>query len=225
MKKPKRPVWLTRTCEQCGAQWEMLASQTKHGKGRFCSRSCMGKARAPQVLKPNLKPNRTSFKAGEHMGESHPRWQPTIRFVCLNCQREFFKKPWQTRNTGAANLYCSRPCRSEHRRIALSGPNAPDWVGGPKTYRGRNWQRIRMRVVIEQCGHCAHCSRFVGKSLPVNHIKPFREFMTPEEANRRENLIGLCQPCHMRAEPRPAHRTVKASLALSDSSGQPSCSS
>ena len=116
-------------------------------------------------------------------------------------------------NTSAANLYCSKSCRSEHRRVALSGPNAPVWVGGPKTYRGRDWQRTRMRVVIEQCGHCAHCSTFVGRSLPVNHIRPFREFQAPEEANRRENLIGLCQPCHMRAEPRPVRRTVTESLS------------
>jgi predicted HNH restriction endonuclease len=38
--------------------------------------------------------------------------------------------------------------------------------------------------------------------LPVHHIKPFREFDHPEEANKPENLIGLCQSCHMKREPR-----------------------
>ena len=190
----------------------MLESQARGGRGRFCSRRCKGLA-SPNNLRPNDRPNRTSFQVGGQLGESHPRWRDPIRFECLNCSGAFLKKPWQTRNTSAANLKCSKSCRSEHRRVALSGPNAPDWVGGPKTYRGRDWQRTRMRVVIEQCGHCAHCSTFVGRSLPVNHIRPFREFQAPEEANRRENLIGLCQPCHMRAEPRPVRRTVTESLS------------
>lgn len=210
MKKPKRPIWLTLTCETCGSQWLKLASQMKGGRGRFCSRRCKGLAQHAQ-LEPARSPNSGSFTPGGQVGAAHPRWREPISFKCLNCNRDFLKKPWETRNTGAANIYCSKPCRSEHRRTALSGPNAPDWVGGPKTYRGRNWQRIRMRVVIEQCGHCAHCSKYVGRSLPVNHIRPFREFQTPEEANRRENLVGLCQPCHMRAEPRPARQRATAS--------------
>jgi predicted HNH restriction endonuclease len=36
----------------------------------------------------------------------------------------------------------------------------------------------------------------------VHHIRPFREFRDSAEANQRENLIGLCQSCHMKTEPR-----------------------
>lgn len=205
-------------CMQCADPIRSVRSRVASGRGRFCSRQCQGRYYYPSRLTPNTKPNRTSYKPGCNLGTSHPRWVEPIRFECINCHQPFERKPWLARQRGARNLYCSKACRGEHRRATLSGPNAPDWVGGPQTYRGRGWLTIRARVVAEQGGVCAHCGKYVGKSLPVNHIRPFREFRSPAEANQRENLVGLCQSCHMRAEPRPLWRRATETRQLPESS-------
>ncbi len=36
--------------------------------------------------------------------------------------------------------------------------------------------------------------------MPVHHKRPFRLFWFASEANRRSNLVGLCQSCHMKIE-------------------------
>jgi 5-methylcytosine-specific restriction endonuclease McrA len=203
---PRNPIWLDRLCLQCGAGVRILKSQTKGGRGRFCSKVC---ARRHQFIhKSNISPMSkqryadnvaTMYKMGR--GQDHPGWQEPIRFTCIFCQVDFLKKPWQTRGGGKKNLYCSIRCRSEHRKT-LCGPNAPDWVGGKLTYHGRDWPEIRARVVAEQAGTCARCEQHVGSSLPVHHIIPFRCFESWDDANRRDNLVGMCQSCHMKTEPR-----------------------
>lgn len=62
-----------------------------------------------------------------------------------------------------------------------------------------------LAAVEKPCGPSDYV-RHVGKSLPVHHVKPFREFRTVEQANARSNLVGLCQSCHMRREHPPSPR-------------------
>lgn len=136
-------------------------------------------------------------------GRSHPWFVEPIRHICANCGAEHFRKPHV--NPRSKLRFCTFACKTSYWKSHRSGSNAHDWVGGPTTYRGKSWPAARAAVVAEQRGICAHCGKFVGDGLPVNHVKPFREFTRSREANRRENLIGLCQSCHMKAEPRP-HR-------------------
>lgn len=133
-------------------------------------------------------------------GQDNPRWVAPLQFTCRHCGAAFERKPWQVR--GSSPTYCSTTCRNDYRRQHEAGERSPFYVGGQKTYRGRGWQAIRAAVVAEQGGRCARCRKFVGKSLPVNHVIPFRYFDTAEAANARTNLVGLCQSCHMKAEPR-----------------------
>lgn len=203
---------ILRQCQWCGSTIELTQSQAAHG-GLYCSLSCHGAAKIRRIAAA-----RGSWPGGHSTppvmrGTDHPRWTPALKFKCKACGATFERKPWQTRGNGRTNEYCSAACRSAYRRENLSGPSAPDWVGGPRTYRGRNWPAIRAAVVAEQLGCCAHCGRFVGSSLPVNHITPFREFLDADDANQRSNLEGLCQPCHMKAEARyRAAALVKARL-------------
>lgn len=204
------PKPVHRTCPECGTQFRTVPSQDK----RYCSVSCAAthRHRTNPLLKPNTKPTATSWKPGDNMGTLHPRWKEPLKFTCKQCQTTFYLKPWRANRPTQKNLFCSATCRSEHRKVALSGPNAPDWVGGPRTYRGRGWTIARQQVVTDQQGCCANCGVHVGPSLPVHHKRPFREFASVEAANQRENLIGLCQSCHMRLESRPIFpRTAAAS--------------
>ncbi len=219
MPRSRNPVWLDRACLQCNQPIRILESQTRGTRGRFCCRQC---ARCYQFLRqPNISPMSKERYAAkfsnrrEKTGRSHHNWREPIKFACVFCQRSFTKKPWQTRGSGRTNAYCSVKCRSEHRKT-LNGPNAPDYVGGPLTYRGRKWPTIRLQVVEDQAGNCERCKRHVGRSLPVHHIRPFREFTSTEEANRRDNLVGMCQSCHMKTEPRP-RKSVERVLTDADS--------
>jgi len=135
-------------------------------------------------------------------GQDNPKWVSPIVCVCRNCGHTFERKPHRIGPDGRTGDYCSNECRDEYRHKHQRGPDSPFWLGGPDSYRGRNWQRIRRKVVAKQRGRCAHCGTLVGDSLPIHHITPFRDFESATEANRLDNLIGLCQPCHMKTEPR-----------------------
>lgn len=135
-------------------------------------------------------------------GPANPKYVEAVQMVCDHCGTTYSRKPWRANRADTRNRYCSRKCRDNHKRLVECGPDSPLWIGGQQTYRGRDWRRIRWEVVRSQCGTCAHCGKYVGRSLPVNHMRPYREFSSPTEANVRTNLLGLCQPCHMRAEPR-----------------------
>jgi 5-methylcytosine-specific restriction protein A len=85
-------------------------------------------------------------------------------------------------------------------RINKSGEKSPFWVGGETTYRGKGWVEARLSAVERDKGVCQSCGKVVGRSISVHHIKPFRLFDNIKDANALDNLICLCQSCHMRIE-------------------------
>jgi len=123
---------------------------------------------------------------------------------CSFCNKIFEIPPWIMRQnkSKSGNRFCSKKCHGNYMAKFKSGESSPQWVGGQSTYRGKGWLRARKQVVLAQSGECAHCRKYCGKSLPVHHIKPFREFANADEANAGGNLIGLCQSCHMKEERR-----------------------
>ena len=189
-----------KSCEHCGKV--MMVPPNRYERTRFCSRACKHEVQRHErpLTFHGKRANGGSFKPGANMGPANHMYVAPVSFTCEHCGNVFAVKPWITRNRGYRGRFCSAKCRSEYRHLHESGANNPMWVGGPKTYRGRGWRDARKQVVTEQSGKCADCGLFVGGSLPVHHIRPFREFATAMEANARSNLVGLCQPCHMRAE-------------------------
>jgi len=196
----KKVPRIAKKCKVCGKIMQVRACRLERTK--YCSRRCQGLDKIDHVnkVRPTPKANSGSFKAGEHVGRNSPSWIEPTKFICEYCGQLFYKKPWQIRHKDFSGRYCSTKCRNEYRRAFESGPNSPFWVGGPQSYRGRAWQEIRIKVVESQVGICAKCGVYVGPSLPVHHIKPFRDFDSAELANQRDNLIGLCQSCHMKAD-------------------------
>jgi hypothetical protein len=80
----------------------------------------------------------------------------------------------------------------------MPGALNPAWRGGHAGYRGPNWKRQRA-AALERDGHaCRSCG--VTERLTVNHVRPFRLFASHEEANRLDNLLTLCRPCHTAAD-------------------------
>ena len=193
-------------CKECSTPYKVKPYRAK--KSKYCSKQCAGAVAARERLnvgpKKHLignkfrvgKPPANAFKKGL-VGEKNPAWKEGIHRICEHCDRSFKQKPWLAKQNGLAK-FCSRAC-FESSGIFVA-EKSPCYVGGITTYRGKGWLEIRSRVVSEQNGCCGHCGKHVGKSLPVHHIIPYREFSSAKEANQRDNLIGLCQSCHMKAE-------------------------
>lgn len=169
-----------RICATCG-----IFFKPKKTPQTYCSLGCRPKGPPPSIYR----------------GQENNKWVPAVTLVCKYCSCIFEKKPWQlNKKNGSTGEFCSIQCRGKYRKEFQSKEKSPRWVGGPQSYRGRNWKAVRLLVVEVQEGRCAHCDVFIGKSLPVHHKHPARAFQRPEDANTLNNLVGLCQSCHVRLE-------------------------
>jgi 5-methylcytosine-specific restriction endonuclease McrA len=201
-----------KNCETCGKGFTVKPYRA--ATARFCSFTCGGswhaKTRLALVRKPfalgnqlrkGLRPAHT-FTSEEVSGSKNIKWQEGVVLTCHQCAKVFRRKPWLIRqnNKNSKVFFCSRACFTKSE--IWKGEKSPCWVGGPKTYRGRGWKQARLKAVERDDGTCQGCGKRIGPSIPVHHRTPYREFATPEEANRLENLVCLCQSCHMRQEPR-----------------------
>jgi 5-methylcytosine-specific restriction endonuclease McrA len=119
-----------------------------------------------------------------------------VALACLCCGRAFTLAPSRLRHKGVGK-YCSRECRDKH----WVGENTPNWQHGGGVYkRGPNWQATRRRILKRDGYRCASCD--AGGTLHVHHVIPFRVFDEADDANRDDNLVSLCPPCHRRADAR-----------------------
>lgn len=196
---------ITKVCEICAKDFQV--KPYRKDKARFCSQVCGGKwhiSQRPHIgnrfakgnkLRQGLKPT-NAFTSEQVRGANNPRWKEGQTFYCVGCGIIFKTKDWIVRQNGESK-YCSIKCYDKNRP---KGEDAPRWIEDKKTYRGRGWLKQRAKAVERDNETCQDCSKYVGKSIPVHHIRPFREFETAAEANRLENLVCLCQPCHMKRE-------------------------
>ena len=197
--------WVTVACEVCGAKRDIPAYRARAGKGRWCSAVCRGRAMVAVMNAKRPSPKEYAKPPIRHGAENNKWKGGGSTYTCKQCGQQFKRETYRMKSgSGHTGDYCSKACRDEYRQLHESGAQSPFWVGGPKTYRGRNWLRARAVVVADQSGACADCGRIVGDSLPVHHIRPYREFGSYAQANERSNLVGLCQSCHMKREPRKA---------------------
>lgn len=181
---------------------------------RYCSRSCQGRAKIPHLNRVRRPPKNhpSAFKPGQQVGPDNPMYVPAQGFICEHCRQPFELKPWQVRHHlrwgGLKIRFCGRKCFSASG--AFRGEKSTSWVGGSKTYRGRSWIRARLAAVKRDNGTCQFCGKVIGVSIPVHHVRPYRDFDSDVEANAIDNLICACQSCHMKNEPRPtrSHRHV-----------------
>ena len=193
-------------CEVCGSGF--LVKPYREKTARFCSFRCAGVWHATSRklwLSAPPPPSRVGC-APANKGKPSPTRGSVIKprqsFACTLCGKMFSPPLWMVRQNASASgkRFCSKRCHGQYKRKFESGEHAPDWVGGPATYRGRGWINARKVAVTRDGGTCQGCGKHIGDSIPVHHICPFREFQTADQANRPDNLICLCQPCHMKAE-------------------------
>ena len=74
------------------------------------------------------------------------------------------------------------------------------WLSDKNDY-GDKWKEIQVIVRKRDQFRCQACGASeTNKTHHVHHLKPFRLFNSPIEANHLSNLITLCPKCHMRVE-------------------------
>lgn len=196
-------------CEVCNKLFSVRPYREK--TARFCSQVCGGKwhmsvrkmsgdHKIGNKYRKGMRP--TNAFTSERVKSMNT--VESLKFSCSECFRDFELKPWLARQNKSKSgmRFCSKDCYASYASKNLSGKNSPLWVGGPTTYRGRGWLDARLKAVERDNGTCQRCGLSVGKSIPVHHKKPFRLFECHEEANSLDNLICLCQSCHMKVEPR-----------------------
>lgn len=198
---------ITKTCEVCGASFDV--KPYRKDSARFCSQACGGKWHMSSRSMPNDHKIGNNWRKGKRPANAFTSEQARLMNLvegelhqCANCSASFRIKPWIARqNTTKSGLrFCSKKCHSEHMASHASGENSHLWVGGITTYRGKGWLAARKAAVKRDDGTCKLCKKVVGDSIPVHHIKPFRQFDSAEAANKLENLVCLCQSCHMKTE-------------------------
>lgn len=195
---------VTKNCKQCGIQFTKRDNGNPH---TFCSRKCGGEwhlenrvMRGPSLIgntfRKGLRPT-NAFTSEQVRGENNPKWKEGALLTCEYCKKEFKRKDWLLKRCKVIR-FCSRKCFEESG--VFVGEKSPAWVGGVTTYRGRGWNKARKSAIDRDKGACVLCKAFIGDSIAVHHIRPYRDFDSSSRANVLENLVCLCQPCHARHE-------------------------
>lgn len=211
---------VTRECERCGGEFTIPEAWVRKDRGRFCSSECYHKwTKEEGIFKGENNPRwnrvkiscdncgkeleRTSFQINEHNHAFCSRkccseWrEEKVEVECQNCGKTVEKVPSKAKRV--EKHFCSNECRCEWSK----GRNHPTWRGGYESYYGPNWQRQRRRTLERDNRTCQVCGIGEdGREHDVHHIVSFREFglENHKEANSLENLITLCQSCHMLVE-------------------------
>ncbi|HEX2979165.1 MAG TPA: Zn-binding domain-containing protein, partial [Anaerolineaceae bacterium] len=74
------------------------------------------------------------------------------------------------------------------------------WTNAANDY-GPRWPELRNMVRARDGYRCQVCGALeMGRPHHVHHKTPFRQFTSPEAANKLENLVTLCPSCHRRVE-------------------------
>lgn len=203
------------TCEQCGVVFNHRADRER----RFCSLTCnYASKRTNHICKScGVEFSRKSSLPGDYCSVSCSPGRPRdeknyIEKVCPGCHEKFTCSKYRE------TTYCSKQCRTKYTNISQACAYCGEKFTYPrswprdfcsrkcygrartiwdhKRYYGPNWQVQRAFAIVRDGGACVDCGQ--TKDLHVHHMKALRLFHGNwEEANRLDNLVTVCPPCHL----------------------------
>ncbi len=106
--------------------------------------------------------------------------------------------------------WCSRDCRLKFNKKRRQRNPIGEVVrlhitpeGEDTVSYGANWASVREAALTRDTRRCQQCGmdetqhvKEYSMGLHVHHKTPLRQFDSPKEANRLENLVSLCCECH-----------------------------
>ncbi len=205
-------------CPMCGKEFHV---DGRHKKQKYCSEECVreSKVTRPSRINENGEREYHNTYTCELCGKTYDFWSSRFykRRFCDNClskhKSDLFTNKIKTtcgycgkeievipsRFYSNKYCYCDTTCMAKHYSEIYSGENSPTWKGGdPGHYKG-HWIR-QAKLCRERdnntCQICGKTKEEQGQNMDVHHIKRYRYFEDPEEANKLDNLISLCHCCH-----------------------------
>lgn len=136
----------------------------------FCSQEC-----------------RSEFQREQWTGEKNPRYNGgKIEAVCDTCGQTY--KDSRSKIERTDSTFCSKECVYKSERKESYHATMEQMT------RSGKWKRTREKAIQRDNGQCQECG-FDG-NLHVHHITPLSEGGEPFDL---ENLLTLCQTCHLNA--------------------------
>ena len=166
-------------CDWCGTTSRKRKYEYEKYEHSFCGEECKNAHHA-----------KTRLGSGEGRKEHS----------CANCGSPVYRYGSELKGE---NVFCGRGCLGEWLSEAMSGENSPLWNGGYGDYRGSEWDKQRQKALERDnytCQYCQSHQNELDQSLHVHHITPILDFEDAKRADRLENLVTLCGPCHNKWE-------------------------
>ncbi len=117
---------------------------------------------------------------------------------CVACRKTIQVPAWYAKEVELH--FCGENCRN---KWVAEQPDFQPQLGRPSRHRGANWD-LQAKKARERdgfaCQLCGVAEEELGRQLDVHHKIPYRSFKSNVEANKLDNLISVCSPCHAKIE-------------------------
>jgi 5-methylcytosine-specific restriction endonuclease McrA len=209
---------IERVCETDGVVFSVTASQLRNSPCRWHTRACWRKSLRTGEERTCALPtcSKTFYVGGSALNHRPSEFCSTEcariaqrrgelrKCRARGCPKTSYVQRGHLRKSPGNGWYCSPKCKGERVRELK-------YRGGPFRMYGSNWDAQR-RLARKRDGYtCQDCGQRQGKlKLDVHHLKSRRSFGRDYiSANRLENLITLCRPCHVKWELAITHSGVR----------------
>ena len=127
--------------------------------------------------------------------------EPAIPVRCERCGIPVQVPRWMMRRKVRLH-FCGKACLEAWATVLPDAGKRLVLRGRPQ-FRGGNW-KVQAALARERdgfrCRNCGVTEEKLGRQLDVHHKIPVRLFASAAAANRPDNLISVCRPCHKRME-------------------------
>jgi len=203
---------ITKVCEMCGKEFQVIPARDKNGRGRYCSIKCRRKADAStrtklicDVCGKEFYVNKWRYR--QNGGGRNPKYcsrecfGTKITKICLNCGKEFQVKRYRSDDAEC----CSVKCKNQLWSKSHKKENHPQWKGGisfePYCPLFNNEFKERVRAFFNHT--CILCGeKQNGYKLPVHHVDYDKHVC----CNGNPPLfVTLCRSCHTKTNNNREH--------------------
>jgi hypothetical protein len=171
-------------CLWCGEVFETYYCKIKNGRGKYCSRKCLGNFNGHlRVID-----GKGVFNSSNTSGKNNKNWQGGSFVDCEICGKPFWRYPSRKQTT------CSVECGYERAKLVRNGELSS--LGHRNYYKDiTGWKYLRAEVLERDFYTCQSCRVSFKENrqfLHVHHIL----YLSQGGSNRVENLLTLCKTCH-----------------------------